>query len=212
MQLTSGNGAVNPLSPQGRLTRDCMDWVAQKLPPGLPPSVRRDALLHAPDNLKPDFRKHLILRYQLGEFSQEDLEELRLRLFREACCQAASRVELMDRVYEMERWRYVPRFENGETFYMENLGYTYNTTYDPRKPRFEFQLQLEAAVLPPSRVTEQGMDYETQLNRLFLAPHWRYDSRTNTFTEISSSQWRDGSGVLHPNPGLVRGTTEKYSK
>lgn len=212
MRFANVDDIPNTLSQRQQLTRDCMDWVAQYLPAGLPPSVRRDALSRANARLNPNFWRHLILQYQTGEFTEADQQELCLQLFREACSVAASQVERMDRVYEMERWRYVPRFQDGVTFYLENLDYVYNTTYDYRKPWFEFQLQLERTVLPAARVTEQGLKYETALNRPFLAPHWRYDSPSNVFVEISDSKWVDGSGTEHPNPGLIRGTTERYSR
>ncbi len=212
MAASSLNDQPNGALRQEQILQECAAWVTQHLPPGLPPSARRAAVQNMRAGLEASFWRSLILRIQNAELTEKDLEELRFRLFRGACCEAAKRVEMMERGEEMERWRYVPRYENGASYYLENLGYCFNTTYDYRKLWFEFQLQLERTALPDNWVREQAMQYEAYLNRLFQAPHWRWDGRTNSFVEISDSKWVDGHGVVQPNPDSVRGTTERYSR
>lgn len=193
--------------------QSCRAWVEQHLPPGLPPSARRAALKNMATGLDGKFLRSMIQKYQTGEISDRDLEELRFQMFRSACREAASTVASHEGMDEANRWRYhLWRSENGQDLYKENLEYQFDAIYDMRKLWFEFQLQLERAVLPPRRVAEQAEYYENCLNNRFRTPHWRWDPGTFTFVEISHSRLVDGRGVEQPNEKTLRGLLDRFER
>lgn len=213
MRFASVDDLPNTLSQREQLTRGCVEWVARHLPVGLPPSARRSALRNVQSGLNPEFWRNLILKYQTSELTEADLQELRFRLFRNACCEAAQTVAAHEGMAEVDRFRYHPwRTENGRDLYKENLEYEFNTIYDMRKLWFEFQLQLERTALPERMVAEQAKYYEDCLNRRFRVPHWGWDPGTFTFVEISDSKPVDSRGDEQPNKDTLRGLLDRYER
>lgn len=208
-----------PESPEYRpqiipLEQDCLEWVKQRLPAGLPPSARRAAIRYLTEWLGPGFWRSLSLDYQGREFTAQDLQELRFRLFRTACREAAHMVAASEGSSETDRWRYSmsPRGTAARPLYRENLNYEFNAIYDQRKLWFEFQLQLERTVLPADRVAAQAAEYEQCLNKWFRVPHWRWDPQSFTFAEISDSKQVDGNGVEQPNEKTYDGLIDRYAR
>jgi hypothetical protein len=81
MQVDPPDNA-NSFSQVSQLKRDCLEWVKQRLPVGLPPSARRAAIRDAANDLETGFKRELILKIQNGEITKGDMEELRFRMFR----------------------------------------------------------------------------------------------------------------------------------
>ena len=213
MQVDPPDNA-NSFSQVSQLKRDCLEWVKQRLPVGLPPSARRAAIRDAANDLETGFKRELILKIQNCEITKGDMEELRFRMFRSACSSAAQTVAAHEGMSEVDRWRYreSPRGTAAKPRYQENPEYEFNAIYDMRKLWFEFQLQLERTALPPKRVAEQAAYYEACMNKRFRVPHWRWDPGTFTFVEISDSKYVDGSGVEQPNSETLDGLIDRYAR
>lgn len=213
MQVEPPDNA-NYFTQVSQMKQDCLEWVKQRLPVGLPPSARRAAIHEAENHPEPGFKRELILKFQTRAITERDLEELRYRMFRSACCEAARTVAVHEGMDEVDRWRYrvSPHSTAAKQRYQENLQYEFNAIYDMRKLWFEFQLQLERTALPPKRVAEQAASYEDCMNKRFRVPHWRWDPATFTFVEIGDSKYVDGHGVEQPNPETLDGLIDRYAR
>ena len=190
-----------------------LDWINRRLPAGLPPSARREALGECRARLDSSFWARLAAQYEARPFLPEDEETIRFSLFRAACQRAAEQVSAMEGSAETDRWRYLDwGLKDGKRWFKENLSYEFDAVYDRRKVWFEMQLQLERTTLPFDWVERQAERYEEQMNLRFTAPHWRWDPDTFTFLEISHSRQADAQGIPHPNDADRIELTDRYAR